>query len=231
MEHDPVDITMPLDPDEHAQQIAGLAARVTHGTRVVDLGAGLGRIAIPLAESGADVLAVDVDANLLDAVAQSTSDLARPVRTVAGNICDTSVSIEHPEGPTELALILGNTLALVHDVMDAVALFERVRSTLATDGVLAIDHAHTVVGEEVADGNWQTGVSDDRAMQLVWGNGDAVIALRTGASVDPSTEELTGSDTPMRLWSLGSLRLLARASGFSDPECVPGEHLVLFRPA
>ncbi len=231
MEHDPVDITMPLDPEEHAQQIAGLSRRTGAGTRVVDLGAGLGRVAIPLAEAGADVLALDVDEDLLDAVAQATADTALPVRTRVGDMCDAGVALDHPAGPTQLALILGNTLALVHDVLLAVRLFERVRATLAADGALVIDHAHTVVWHEVAEGNWQGGTSEDGSMQLVWGAGDAVIGLRTGDDVAPRRELLTDADTPMRLWSHGALRLLARASGFSDPECVPGEHLVVFRPA
>ncbi|GAB4548767.1 MAG: hypothetical protein Tsb0013_09600 [Phycisphaerales bacterium] len=56
------------------------------------------------------------------------------------------------------------------------------------------------------------------------------MALRQGedARRDGALDEL---DEPMRLWSWGTLRLLARASGFSDPEAMPGYHLVRFRPA
>ena len=51
----------PLDPEEHARQLAGVLELATVPSRIVDLGAGSGRMAVPLANAGASVLAVDLD--------------------------------------------------------------------------------------------------------------------------------------------------------------------------
>ena len=48
----------PLDPTDHVAQLEGVLQRVSTSDRVVDLGAGLGRIGRPLAECGCEVVAV-----------------------------------------------------------------------------------------------------------------------------------------------------------------------------
>lgn len=229
MHDDPVDHVMPLDPDEHAAQIAYLLRTLNAGDRVVDVGAGLGRIAIPLAEQGVDVLAIDNDPSWLEGVGRATADLERPVVTRCADVLDVGADLAHPSGASDNVLILGNTLALFHDPMECVALFQRLRGTLSPGGALYIDHLHSVVWREVREGYWQEGVSEDGDMQMVWEEGDCVIALRTGEGVDPSSDRPGASDARMRLWSWGALQLLARCAGFSDPEALPDAHLVRFR--
>jgi len=231
MTDEPVDALMPLDPDEHRAQLEGLSQFLPERARVVDVGAGLGRVAIPLAESGRDVCAIDTEEAYLVGLERATADLSTPVRTRRANALDPGADLAHPGGPTDAVLILGNTLALFEDTLACADLLARLRATLALGGALLIDHLHTVVWREVREGYWQEGVSEDGAMQLVWRDGDAVIALREGDAVDASNDELSARDTPIRLWSWGALRLLARCAGFSDPEAHPAHHLVVLRPS
>ena len=56
-------------------------AAATPGGRVLDIGCGTGRVALPLAHAGHPVTAVDIDAALLAALARRA--LALPVEIVA----------------------------------------------------------------------------------------------------------------------------------------------------
>ncbi|MEM1422862.1 MAG: class I SAM-dependent methyltransferase [Planctomycetota bacterium] len=228
MNDEHIDAAMPLEPGEHEKQLAGVLALFGAGARVVDVGAGLGRLAIPLAERGCDVLAIDSEPAWLAGIAGATSDLPVPVRTREADALADDADLSHPAGPADAVLILGNTLALVHDTVACCDLFERLRGVLKEGGAVYIDHAHDGVWREVAEGNWQEGVSEDGGMRLVWASGDPVVALRTDGDARRDGP-IDARDERMRLWSWGELRLLARASGFSDPEAMPGHHLVRFR--
>lgn len=231
MGHDAVDAAMPLDPEEHRAQLEGLARLLPERSRVIDIGAGLGRLAIPLAEAGHDVLAIDTEADWLAGVRGATSDLEHPVRTHRADALDPDADLAHPEGPADAVLILGNTLALFHDSLACADLFARLRPHLSEGGALYIDHLHTVVWREVREGYWQEGLSEGGDLQLAWDAGDCVVALRHEGDDRFGRDGLAPGDTPLRLWSWGALRLLARAGGFSDPQPLPEHHLVRFRGA
>ena len=74
--------------------------------------------------------------------------------------------------------------------------------------------------DDVAEGAWVTGVSEDGSWQMIWASGDAVIALRRDDRVDPDDWEIREDDRLLRLWSAGELALLAEASGWGTPESV-----------
>ena len=223
------DDLFPLDPSEHVAQLRALLNELTPGARVLDLGAGLGRIAIPLAEAGHDVLAIDTDATAIHAAAEATTDLDTPVRPRVADFTSPDAELAHPAGPTDAAVCLGHTLMLLHDVRIAEALLRRVAQTLSPGGALFIDDFPPDIWADVAEGNWQAGMTEDRSMQLVWAPGDNVIAIRTGAGVDDDADEPTESDRLLRLWSMGQLRQLAAAAGFSDPEAIEGAYLLVLR--
>jgi hypothetical protein len=65
-------------------------------------------------------------------------------------------------------------------------------------------------------------------MQMVWAADDAVFTIREGDSVDEDSWELKETDTQLRLWTMGSLRLLANVATLSAPEIpVTGAILVM----
>lgn len=63
-----------------------LALAETTGGPVVDLGAGTGRVALPLAAAGHDVLAVDLDPDLLDELQRRAADQQVTVRTAPADL-------------------------------------------------------------------------------------------------------------------------------------------------
>jgi len=209
-----LDAAHPHDEEHAAAQLAGLERLLAPAPRrVLDLGCGTGRVLVPLAAAGHDVVGVDRDSDVIDrcraGVEAAGADAALTVADFTTNL---------PAGPFDAVLCLGNTFMTIADVEVAARLLARVRDALAPGGCFIIDDCPRDFWPELTEGNWLSGVSPDGDAQLVWDPGDALFAIRRGADVD------TGSWTPrpgepvFRLWSDGALRLLARAAGLSAPE-------------
>jgi len=214
----------PVDEGEHAEQLSALRAlleAMPDMPRVLDLGAGAGRLAAPLVDLGIDVLAVDHDERAVEALRD------RGVRTVSADFINAPASAGI-EGPFDLVMCMGNTFCLVHEIDRAIELACWVRSVLRDGGVFVIDDILRSTWSDIASGNWQEGVSEDGSMQLVWGAGDALVAVREGASVDEHSWSIRETDTPMRLWSRGALELLAVAGGLARPKTDPSGCLIVF---
>lgn len=88
-----------------AQGASEVADFLGSARSVVDLGAGFGMHAVPLARAGARVLAIDTSAQLLDELARCSAGLA--VRTVQAELLEFPAHLpEHPD----LILCMGDTL-------------------------------------------------------------------------------------------------------------------------
>lgn len=215
----------PLPPEEHDRQMQALTRVLAPlaGAPLIDLGAGAGRAAIPLARMGARVLAVDND----DAALAACDAAGVPSRRA--DLLDPGLDLSSG-GPFRAALCLGHTLLMVHRPADAARLLRAVRRVLAPGGMFITDNFPAPVWAEVARGNWQEGVSQDGSMQMLWAPGDNVIALRRGDEVRRRDRTIRSDDRLLRLWSLGELALLAEASGFTGPEeDRPGGALLIMR--
>lgn len=215
----------PLDPNEHEQQLAGVLEGLSSTSQVVDLGAGIGRLACPLTvRSGCRLLAVDDDPTVL----------ARPEWKQAGRVEFLEEDLLHPEanwhrrGPFDLALCLGNTLALFHDHQQISILFGRLASSLAPGGRFLIDDFPAWGWEAVHAGDWPSGLNDDGSAQIAWVPGEPVFVFRTGEGVDPESEIPVPGERLLRLWSLSELGYLARLNGLEGPQHRPGHHLLDF---
>lgn len=214
----------PLTPDEdQAQQRALQRLFGPAPRRIVDLGAGSGRIAAPLAKAGHSVLAIDNDQ-------QALAHCKPPVHTRLLDFTDPTADLAHPDAPTDAYLILGNTFLILHDPIEALRLLQRLAEHAAPGARLIIDNFCASLWREVADGFWQEGVSEDTRMQMIWDAADPVIAIREDDAVDEDDWSIRPTDTRLRLWSLGELRLLAHASGqWGAPEVHEDDALILFR--
>jgi 16S rRNA (adenine1518-N6/adenine1519-N6)-dimethyltransferase len=114
-----------VDPNT-VRRIAHLAG-VGAGDHVVEIGAGLGSLTLALAETGAAVVAVEVDAGLVDALGDVLGELPN-VRVVAADAMslDWEELLAGAEGWALVANLPYNVATpLVADVLDAVPAVER----------------------------------------------------------------------------------------------------------
>ena len=214
----------PLDPTDHVAQLEGVLQRVSTSDRVVDLGAGLGRIGRPLAECGCEVVAVDHDPGVLAAGGWVDHPSVRPI--VEDMLAPEATW--HREGPYDVALCLGNTLALLLAHHDLDRLFERIASCLTDSGVLLVDDFPLWAWESVHAGDWPTGVSEDGQAQILWLPGEPAFAFRTGDAVDPAAEVPDEEERLLRLWSMSELGHLSRNHGLGAPTHHPEPNLLQF---
>lgn len=217
--------------------------------RILDLGCGTCRTLLPLARAGHHVVGIDRDSTALDGCADAAAQdglLCRRLTTLtaggAANISAASggitlvqgdfldVVVQSNTGPGfDLICVLGNTFLTITDVNAGVALLRRTAACLTPTGVIALDNFPADIWAEVADGNWQQGISEDGSMQMIWPAGDTIVAFRTGEAVDPESWSISDRDTPLRLWTYGELNLAAQCAGLSPPHVDAAAHLIELR--
>lgn len=210
-----LDERAPHEAERSARQVAGVLARLgPDPRRVLDLGCGAGRLLVPLAAAGHDVVGLDHAASALDAC---RVDLA--AAGVEADLRDRDFldAAPWPDGPFDAVLCLGNTLMTIADVEVAADLLRRAGAALGPAGVVLLDDCPHDFWPELTEGNWATGLAEDGSMQMIWAPGDAVFTIRTGDDVDEASWSIAPEDRLFRLWSLGAVRLAAVAAGLSGP--------------
>jgi SAM-dependent methyltransferase len=111
-----------------------LADRARDGerpARVLDVGAGTGRVSLDLARAGHDVTALDLEPELLSALRERAVDL--PVRTV----CTDARSFELDQRDFDLCLVPMQTLQLLRGSFERVAFMRCAHTHLRPGGLLA----------------------------------------------------------------------------------------------
>jgi SAM-dependent methyltransferase len=122
------------DVDTTADLVAGLARRSAgdRRPRVLELGVGTGRLAIPLATRGLDVHGVDASAAMLDRLRARDRD--ERVTVAVGDMVD-----DQPDGPFDAVLIAYNTLFNLDSAARQAACFAAVARRLGSGGVLVVE--------------------------------------------------------------------------------------------
>lgn len=114
-----------------AAELERLGIRDADGGLAVDLGAGFGTHAIPLARRGFDVLAIDSCAALLDELGARRQGLA--IETLQG---DLHAFRRHLTRTPELILCMGDTLTHLENEPSVISLIEEASAALGTGGRL-----------------------------------------------------------------------------------------------
>jgi 2-polyprenyl-3-methyl-5-hydroxy-6-metoxy-1,4-benzoquinol methylase len=127
-------------------EIEALNLPVARGAVVLDLGAGFGMHAIPLARRGARVTAIDSSVELLRTLAGLSGDL--PVQAVNDDLLDFQ---RHVAEPPSAILCMGDTITHLPDMGAVETLIERTSSELPSGGVFVAsfrDYSVPLKGEE-----------------------------------------------------------------------------------
>lgn len=215
----------PFDEAVSRVQVAGLLELLGAAPkRVLDLGCGVGRVLVPLAEAGHDVVGIDRDAAFLETCRTALRDLG-----LAASLRKADLFQEWPAdlGFFDAVLCLGNTFMMLWDVEAAVLFLRDAATHLRPGGAMVLDDLPHQYWPELIEGNWLAGISEDETSQLVWASHDSVFAIRHGDEVDPKSWSIRESDTPMRLWTSGDLRLAGLLAGLSGPHCQAESNLLV----
>jgi SAM-dependent methyltransferase len=100
------------------------------GGRILDVGAGTGRVALDLARRGHEVIALDCDEALLEVLAERARGL--PVRTLAADARDFTL-----DAPVRLCIVPMQTIQLLGGCRGRRAFLRCARAQLEAGGVLA----------------------------------------------------------------------------------------------
>ena len=100
--------------------------------RVLELGVGTGRLAVPLAATGASVVGVDVSQAMLDRLRDKDSQ--GRIEVILGDMVD-----DLPDGPFDLVFVAYNTFFNVRDLERQQLLVRRVAERLAPNGVFVVE--------------------------------------------------------------------------------------------
>ena len=119
--------------EENAAFFASHGLRPHGPGRAVDLGAGSGFQAIPLARAGFSVTAVDTSPTLLAELARRAQGL--DIACVQGDMLAADRLVQ---GPVELVVCMGDTLAHLPALTDVAALCGTVRRMIAPEGAFVL---------------------------------------------------------------------------------------------
>ena len=205
--------------------VARVAALAGPGGRVLELGAGSGRLAVPLAARGLEVWAVDASTAMLDrlrarpggdrvhAVVDDMAALAAPALAAAARSADPVDSAEPADpgdtvttGAAGFAVVLCafNTLFNLTDTDAQRRCLRRVRELLAPGGVLVVEAFVPPPGDE---GSAAVGAVEPRHIGL-----DEVVL--TVSRLDPATRTITGQHVQI---TEGGVRLRPWVLHFATP--------------
>jgi ubiquinone/menaquinone biosynthesis C-methylase UbiE len=227
------------DVDATVARVVALASSGPAGGPVLELGAGSGRLAVPLAEAGLNVWAIDASDAMLDRLrAKPGGDR---VHTVVGDMAELDLGPDAPEG-FAVVLCAFNTLFNLTDAAAQVRCLSRVAQVLSPRGRLLVE----AFVPPPDDAGGPVAAVEPRHIGL-----DEVVL--TVSRLDPATRTITGQHlqitergvrlrpwvlhyaTPAELDEMAAgegLRLVERHAGWEGEPFTPGSdvHVSCYTP-
>jgi SAM-dependent methyltransferase len=120
------------DVTDVASTVARMVGLAGSNGRILELGVGTGRLAVPMAAAGLDVVGVDSSAAMLGKLAERDGE--QQIDSVLANMVD-----ELPDGPFDAVLVAYNTIFNVLGDGEQQRLFHQVTERLAPDGVFVVE--------------------------------------------------------------------------------------------
>lgn len=199
------------------EELKLIESLVPQGAKILDVGCGTGRHAIPLAQKGYQVTGIDSSPEMLDELRTKSPK----VNVVEGSILDTSNLEPNTYNLITLFWNAFNEIALTE--ADAVNLLQKLKSLLASNGkiLINIDNQETMdlpsqlnYQYEVVDGNHlyritYTVKSYDPSTRL------SQTEERIEQMVDGKVVEAESGVIPQRWWSKAEVAELAKKAGLS----------------
>lgn len=200
---------------EHYRRLARAAGRV------LELGAGSGRVTVPMAETGASVLAVDLSSTMLDRLRARLKAQPLDVEAVRGNFLELDVGERFP-----LVALPFNAIHHVYEPEDVLRLFEVVKRHMEPGARFAMD---MLVPDpdffaREPDGVYEQRIDQDPAggRMKSWENGyyDEISQINhVRYHFKRSHGELQTVDMPMRMYYPQEFLYLIRQAGFRIISC------------
>ena len=217
----------PMDEEQSQLQIHHIADLLAGPPKdVIDIGCGDGRLLLPLSVAGHRVTGIDINPQAIALCKANCKESNVDARLLTGDI----LNLLPLQSQVDVIICCGQTLMLFAEIEQAIELFRQCKNALKEGGLLIIDDIPGDLWREVAEGRWSEGINHDRTMQMVWSSNDTIFAIREGDSVNDELWELSDFDRPMRLWTMGDLKLLAVCCDLSAPEVLIEGGILIMRP-
>ena len=218
---------LPMEEAQSKLQIKSILELLGDSQKsVIDVGCGDGRILLPLTVAGHRVTGIDINPHAISSCSMKLAKACLDATLIDGDVLDVISNCERADA----IVICGQTLMLFADIEDAIELLSSCRERLSENGIIIIDDLPNDLWGELTKGRWMEGINEEGTMQLVWAKNDACFAIREGEAVQSNHWELTKQDKPLRLWTMGSLRLIAKCTALSAPEVQTEGAVLIMRP-
>ena len=155
---------------DDVDQVVSFVSSFAQSNRVLELGVGTGRLAIPLADSGLEVVGIDNSALMLNELAPKVKANHRLTTTRGHMVADM------PEGPFGVVFLPYNTLFNLMSAEEQTECLRRAGQRLAPNGVVIVDIDLDKVAPEgkTSSGNKVEGLTRTAGHLGFCGHGDRV---------------------------------------------------------
>lgn len=133
---------------EDTQPSVRALARIASGNGVLELGAGTGRIAIPLAQQGIEVHAVEVSEKMVKLLESKAAAVQAPITVHRKNMCDIDLGVKFG-----VVFMSHNTLSALATQDEQIMCIRSAARHVRDNGTLVIDQGIPGIGALKGDGS------------------------------------------------------------------------------